>query len=486
MWDGRRDAMDMLFSPTQRRQRLQLRISERRFLLMFGDSMAVVVAVLVALAFWANRAQSVAFDFDFVLAQSPWFFILSGLWLLLATANDFYDLRVAANRTATMQRLLSITGQLLVVYLVVFFFSDRVALPRLFILYYGVVSFILIGLWRFANPALIGWASQARRMLIVGTGASSEEMIHAIRDQAEESYSIVGLIGAAHTEGEAKLIAGVPVIGSGADLMHIVHNDNITEIVITSVQNLDAETFKGVMDAYEKGVAVIPMPLLYERITGRVPVEYVRDNWAVVLPTDGATLFDPYPAMKRAFEIVLSFIGMCFFIPVLPLIALAIRLDSRGGIFYSQKRVGYKGRIFRVYKFRSMSQNAEAETGAVFSRDGDPRVTRVGRFMRKTRVDELPQLYNILRGDMSLIGPRPERPEHVKRLSEKIPFYRTRLTVRPGLTGWAQVRYGYGSTDEDALVKLQYDLYYIRHQSLLLDLTILLRTVGKVVKMSGV
>lgn len=476
----------MLFSPTQQRQRLQLRISERRFLLMFGDSMAVVVAVLVALAFWANNAQSVTFNFEFVLAQTPWFFILSGLWLLLASANDFYDLRVAANRTATFQRLLSITGQMLIVYLIVYFLSSPDTLPRLFILYYGVVSFILIGLWRFANPALVGWASQARRMLIVGTGASSEEIIHAIRDQAEESYNIVGLIGTQPAAGDDSRVAGVPVVGTGADLMHIVHNNNITEIIITSMQNMDEATFQGVMDAYEKGVAVIPMPLLYERITGRVPVEYMRDNWAVVLPTDGATLFDPYPAMKRALEIVLSLIGMCFFIPMLPLIALAIRLDSRGDIFYSQKRVGYKGRIFRVYKFRTMMQNAEAQTGAIFSRDGDPRVTRVGRFMRKTRIDELPQLYNILRGDMSLIGPRPERPEHVKRLSQKIPFYRTRLTVRPGLTGWAQVRYGYGSTDEDAVVKLQYDLYYIRHQSLLLDLTILIRTVGRVLKMSGV
>lgn len=476
----------MLFSPTQQRQRLQLRISERRFLLMFGDSMAVIVAVLVALAFWANNAQSVTFNFEFVLAQTPWFFILSGLWLLLASANDFYDLRVAANRNATFQRLLSITGQMLIVYLIVYFLSPPDTLPRLFILYYGVVSFILIGLWRFANPALIGWASQARKMLIVGTGASSAEIIHAIRDQAEESYNIVGLIGTPATTGGDDRVAGVPVVGTGADLMHIVHNDNITEIIITSMQNMDEATFQGLMDAYEKGVAVIPMPLLYERITGRVPVEYMRDNWAVVLPTDGATLFDPYPAMKRALEIVLSLIGMCFFIPMLPLIVLAIRLDSGGSIFYSQKRVGYKGRIFRVYKFRTMVQDAEAQTGAVFSRDGDPRVTRVGRFMRKTRIDELPQLYNILRGDMSLIGPRPERPEHVKRLSQKIPFYRTRLTVRPGLTGWAQVRYGYGSTDEDAVVKLQYDLYYIRHQSLLLDLTILIRTVGRVLKMSGV
>jgi lipopolysaccharide/colanic/teichoic acid biosynthesis glycosyltransferase len=171
---------------------------------------------------------------------------------------------------------------------------------------------------------------------------------------------------------------------------------------------------------------------------------------------------------------------------MLPFIALIQKLDSRGSIFYSQDRVGRNGCTYRVYKLRSMIPDAEAKTGAIFASKDDPRVTRVGRFMRKTRLDEVPQLLNVLRGDMSMIGPRPERPEHVIRLQEKIPFYRTRLIVRPGLTGWAQVRYDYGLTDEDALVKLQYDLYYIRHQSLMLDLNIMLRTVGKVVSMSGV
>jgi len=205
-----------------------------------------------------------------------------------------------------------------------------------------------------------------------------------------------------------------------------------------------------------------------------------------VLPIDGNSIFNPYPTFKRLIDILLSLVGMSVFLLLLPFLALAIKLDSPGSIFYWQERTGLNGRSFRIYKFRSMRSDAEAETGAVFSKEGDPRITRVGWFIRKTRLDELPQIYNILRGDMSIVGPRPERPEHVKRLTEKIPFYRTRLVIRPGLTGWAQVRYGYGSTDEDALVKLQYDLYYIRHQSLALDLNIMVRTVGKVLRMSGV
>jgi len=185
-------------------------------------------------------------------------------------------------------------------------------------------------------------------------------------------------------------------------------------------------------------------------------------------------------------DITLGLIGLTVLTILLPFIALAIRLDSRGGIFYTQVRVGLNGLPFRIIKFRTMIQDAEANTGAVFSKPDDPRVTRIGRFMRKTRLDELPQIFNVLRGDMSFIGPRPERPEHVARLQQKIPFYRTRHIIRPGITGWAQVQYQYGSTDEDAMAKLQYDLYYIRHQSLALDLNILIRTIGKMLRLSGV
>src|SRR5690606_15076403 len=475
----------MIFTPSPKRRRLQLQISERKVLIALGDIVAVFVAVLIALRIWTIVAGN-EFTLGFIAQQGMWFVVLAGLWLLLAAVNDFYDLRVAAKRSRTMQRLLIITVQLIVIYMLVFFFSPRDALPRLFILYYGVASFILISLWRFSRPALLGWASQPRRTLIVGTGWATEEMIEAIRENAADEYEVRGIIGTPEEVGQ--VVAGVPVLGTGSDIMNFVYRDQITEIIITGTQVLSGETFQGVMDAYERGVVIIPMTLLYERITGRVPVEHVNNDWAVVfLPMKNTSeIFDPYPLIKRAMDIVLSLVGLAVFALILPFIALAIRLNSPGSIFYTQERLGRNGCVFRVYKLRSMIQDAEAETGAVFSRPGDPRVTKVGRFLRKSRLDEVPQLINVLRGEMSWIGPRPERPEHVQRLTQKIPFYRTRLIVRPGLTGWAQVCYDYGSTDEDALTKLQYDLYYIRHHSLLLDLNIMLRTVGKVLSMSGV
>lgn len=473
----------MLFSPSPKGRRLQLRISERRLLIMAGDALAVVVSVVIALRVWALVANY-QFSLEFVLPQSIWFFILTGLWLLLASANDFYDLRLAANRRSSMQRLMVITLQMMVAYLIIFFLSPRDALPRLFILYYGVASFALIGLWRLANPALIGWASEPRRVLVVGTDWATEVIIDTIQRQENESYNICGVIGEPDLSGYH--ICGIPIVGGGEDLLNVVLKDHIAELILTSTRELSGPIFQGVMDAYEHGVSIIPMPILYERITGRVPVEHVNNNWAVVLPIGGNSILNPYPVLKRLTDIVISLAGMAVFVLILPFLGLAIRLDSSGSVFYSQVRVGLNGRYFRILKFRTMIQDAEAQSGAVFSHKGDPRVTRVGRFMRKTRLDELPQLVNVLRGEMSLVGPRPERPEHVARLQKKIPFYRTRHIVRPGITGWAQVRYQYGETDDDAMIKLQYDLYYIRHQSLALDLTILMRTFGKMLKMSGV
>lgn len=473
---------NMIFAPTQSKRRLQLRISERRIVMVVGDILISIVAIFAAFAIWAYVGEF-AYDTAFLLSQFAWFFVLSGLWLLLANANGYYEFSIAADFPASFQRLILINLQLILIYVVVFFFSDRDALPRLFIFYYSLISFGLMFIWRLFNPALIGWASEERRILIVGTDWAAKTIIETLREYAGNAYNLVGVIS--ETVTEEQYLADVEIKGTGHDLLDVVKSENITEIIITSTRDLPGEIFQAVMDSYEHGIVITPMPILYERITERVPVEHVGDNWAVVLPISGTSVFNPYPFLKRIFDILLALFGFILFIPIFPFIALSIYLDSPGSIFYSQTRVGLNGKHYRIYKLRSMEPNAEEKTGAVFAQKNDMRVTQVGKFMRKTRLDELPQLWNILKGEMSMIGPRPERPEHVQRLQEKIPFYRTRHIVRPGVTGWAQIRYGYGANDEDALVKLQYDLYYIRHQSLLLDFGILIRTIGKVLKMSG-
>jgi lipopolysaccharide/colanic/teichoic acid biosynthesis glycosyltransferase len=229
------------------------------------------------------------------------------------------------------------------------------------------------------------------------------------------------------------------------------------------------------------------MPILYERVTGKVPIEHVGEHlWALVLPFEGETIsLSIHQVIKRGVDIVLASVGLILLACLTPLLALAIRLDSRGPIYYRQQRLGRGGSVFTIVKFRSMAHRAEDSSGPMWSTSSDSRVTRVGRLLRKARLDETPQLLNVLRGEMSLVGPRPERPEFVDLLSTQIPFYRSRLAVKPGLTGWAQINYPYGSTVDDALHKLQYDLYYVRHQSVGFDLLILAKTVGTILRFRG-
>jgi exopolysaccharide biosynthesis polyprenyl glycosylphosphotransferase len=231
----------------------------------------------------------------------------------------------------------------------------------------------------------------------------------------------------------------------------------------------------------------MPMLMLYEQISGRIPVEHVGENlWAHVLaPPPHVLAHNFFRLAKRLVDVLMSFVVMLLFLLLLPLLALAIKIDSRGPVFYKQTRLGRGGRPFQIIKLRTMRMDAESASGPRWAQRGDPRITRLGRILRRTRLDEIPQIINVLRGEMSIVGPRPERPEFVDMLTTEIPFYRARLVVKPGLTGWAQVRYRYGSSVEDALRKLQYDLYYIRHQSFLLDLLIMFLTVATVVLFKG-
>jgi exopolysaccharide biosynthesis polyprenyl glycosylphosphotransferase len=435
--------------------------------------MTIVLSVFVSLRIWAFVARY-RFDLDFVLPQLYWFFVLVFVWFVLASANDFYNLRITARISTSLARLAQITLQLLIIYLVIFFLSPRDALPRLFILYHAVISFVLMFLWRVWRPFMIGWSRfRRRRALIIGTGWAAETILQTVSTEASEDYEIVGLIGAEREIGQ--VIGGKPVLGNGKNLAAVAQRYGIAELIMAYGAELPGDIFQGIMTCYEQEIT-----------TGRVPIEHVgQQHWAVVLPIEGHSLFNLYSPMKRLMDVVLAVIGLAIFVVILVPLALLMTLDSPGPIFYRQERVGRGGRVFRVIKLRTMIPDAESESGPQWAQRNDPRITRLGRIMRKIRLDEVPQLINVLQDDMSIIGPRPERPVFVDQLARQIPFYRTRHVVKPGLTGWAQVCYHYGNTTEDALVKLQYDLYYIRHQSLVLDLQIALRTLGTMLAFQG-
>jgi exopolysaccharide biosynthesis polyprenyl glycosylphosphotransferase len=231
------------------------------------------------------------------------------------------------------------------------------------------------------------------------------------------------------------------------------------------------------------GVAFDHLASVYEEYTGKIAVENLRPSWFIF--SDGFRKSALLITVKRVVDLIVGAIGLVLALPIMAIVALLVKLTSRGPVLYHQARVGQHGRIFTVHKFRSMVADAEADTGAIWARENDSRVTPIGGILRRTRLDELPQLWNVLRGDMSLVGPRPERPEFVRSLTDQIPFYGQRHVVRPGLTGWAQVRYTYCATVEDAMEKLQYDLYYIKNMSLALDLFVLFSTVKTFLQRRG-
>jgi len=283
-------------------------------------------------------------------------------------------------------------------------------------------------------------------------------------------------------------IEGLPVLGGRGDLLRLVRELHPCELVvaITDLGGVHPDLFRAILACCsELGVLVTTMPDLYERMTGRLPVAHVGRNLHAVLPLDRPALYRLYQGVRRLIEILIALLGCLLTLLVAPFLWLADRIASPGALFYTQQRVGQRGRVFRIAKFRSMVVDAERRSGAVWAREHDDRVTPVGRFLRRTRLDEIPQFWNVLRGDMRIIGPRPERPEFVQQLSAQVPYYRLRHMVKPGLTGWAQVMYRYGASVEDATVKLEHDLYYIKHQSLYLDALILIRTIRTVLRMQG-
>jgi exopolysaccharide biosynthesis polyprenyl glycosylphosphotransferase len=463
--------------------KLQLQLSERRVLLIVVDSAMVTLAVLFALWVWTLRDYRLIFSLPFILSQTHWFLILTALWLLSASLNDFYNLRLAADLRSVWLVLLRITTLVFLIYMAVYFLSPRQSLPRGIVLYHCVATFGLVGIWRTIYSVLLGHPFFQRRAIVIGAGQVGRTIVQAIEENLPSEYQLVGYIDDDSSK-QGRVIEGVPVIGSRRDLLALVKEKDISEIILAITHTVHGELIRAIMDCQEQGVQITLMPLLYEEITGRVPVEHVGDDWSLVLPLDHAAIGGFWPFFKRTMDILISSMGLIILALLFPILALAIYIDSPGPIFYTQERVGKGGRIFRLFKFRSMIPSAE-ESGAVWAEENDPRVTRVGRFLRRTMMDELPQLINVSRGEMSIVGPRPERPIFAHQLAVQIPFYRARHAVKPGMAGWALVNYGYSSSVRDALVKLQYDLYYIKHQSIYLDLLILAKTIGAMISFKG-
>jgi sugar transferase (PEP-CTERM system associated) len=321
--------------------------------------------------------------------------------------------------------------------------------------------------WRSAYAWLAQHGFLQQRVYVLGAGERASRLVHGLREVPQLGIEIVGWGGNITGELTRESLA--------QDLLKYAKEGLIHRVIVAMEDRRDSMPVLELLRLRLNGVHVEEATSWLEKISGKIEVEQLYPSWIIF--ATGFRFSGPFPIVRRALNMSVALIGLLLALPLLPFIALAIALDSPGPLFYAQKRVGHMGKIFYCHKLRTMRRDAEADTGPTWAGDDDPRITRVGRFLRTWRFDEIPQLWCVLKGDMGLVGPRPERPEFVEWLTKEIPYYGVRHMVRPGITGWAQVMYRYGNTLEDAREKLQYDLFYIKNASLALDVLIMLQTI---------
>jgi sugar transferase (PEP-CTERM system associated) len=344
-----------------------------------------------------------------------------------------------------------------------------------------IIAFFIV-IWHTFMRLYLGARTPHTRLLVLGTDNLAREAVREILRHPELGIKVAGFVG------DNPALVGISivnpkVIGLYQDLPKLVANDNIDHIIVGLKDRRGKLPMEELLDFKTRGVAVEDTTSFYERIVGKIPIENLKPSWMVF--NNGFNVSKRLLLQKRILGVLISAVLLLLFSPIILLLMILIKLDSRGPIFYQQERVGQDGRTFMLVKFRSMHENAEEKTGPVWCQSGDSRVTRIGRLMRKTRLDELPQFYNVFRGDMSLVGPRPERPHFVQQLTEAIPFYPLRHVIKPGITGWAQINYGYANTLDHAVEKLQYDLFYVKNISWVLDGLIMLETIKTVLVKKG-
>jgi sugar transferase (PEP-CTERM system associated) len=396
--------------------------------------------------------------------------------------NDFYDLTIVHSNRELIVRLLQAAGAASIMLAVVYFVRPQLMIGNgIFVSALFVFLIAILG-WRLAFNHVTGSLKLEERVLFVGTGETARKVARQILDQHDFVYRIIGFID--DDPGRVgERIVNPAIIGTPTDMDRLIAAHHIDRIIVGLSDRRGKLPIEQLLRAKMAGVRVEDATTTYERVTGKILIDDLRPSWLIF--SDGFRVSRLTRLMKRSIDLTLSTVMAIVTMPAMILTALAIFLEDGRPVLYRQERAGENGRTFVLSKFRSMRKDAEEEGRPIWAKDGDDRITRVGRFIRKTRLDELPQLWNVIRGDMSFVGPRPERPFFVEELSRAIPFYQQRHAVKPGITGWAQVKYRYGSSLEDAMEKLRYDLYYIKHLSVIFDLTIVFDTVKVVLFRKG-
>ncbi len=472
---------ELALSEFQWLPRWGLQLSERRALLVAGDVAMAVAATVLALYLWTLTSPA-GFSLSYLLDQRAWFLWLIPAWTILIA--DLYDLGRAASPSSTLRGLLRAAGLGLALYVGVYFFSPPASLPRLVVLYFIGGAFLLGLTWRMVYIAVLVSHTFKRRALVVGGGWAGETIIRALHLFQSQQYAVVGVIDDDRQK-HGMAVEGVPVLGGHETLPAAAHRHRASEIILAVTGEVQGAMFQALLDCQQQGLDIVRMPLLYEQITGQVPIQHLDADWMITSFVDSVRVNALSRGARRMIDLVGGVVGLLLLLLITPWVAAVVWLEDRQPLFYRQDRLGQGGKVFPLLKFRTMAPDAESDGQVRWAEEDDARVTHVGRLLRRMRLDEAPQFWNVLRGEMSLVGPRPERPEFVSILEREIPFYRARLVAKPGLTGWAQINYRYGNSVEDATIKLQYDLYYIKNRSLWLDLQSLARTLGVVLGSKG-
>jgi exopolysaccharide biosynthesis polyprenyl glycosylphosphotransferase len=464
-----------------KQRRWTLQAGERIFLLVIGDFLMAAIAAYGALTIWGSR-DFLGFGVEFIRLRAPWFAALPFLWLLMMV--NLYDVRRSASMRETLRGIFSVSlvGGLL--YALLFFFLDG-TLPRLGVFLFLVFASLLTLLWRLIYVRVFTAPAFMRRVLVIGAGETGQTMLGVINEIEPSPFYLVGFIDD-DPDKQGQDLAGVVVLGDNSQLLEFCLDESISDVIVAIMGEMSGAMFQALLDVQERGIQVIRMPVAYEELMGRLPINHLESDWLLRSFVDELRVSAFYLMAKRLLDLAGAIMGLSVFLLIYPWAALAIAIESGKPIFLRQERLGQGGRPFDLIKFRTMRQDAEADGRAHWAQRDDPRVTQVGRILRKTHLDEFPQFWNVLKGDMSLVGPRPERPELVADLEKKIPFYRARLLVKPGLGGWAQVNYGKGASIQGSAEKLEYDLYYIKHRGPVMDFWILLRTMGAIIGFGGV
>ena len=455
-----------------------MRTSERRLALLIGDAAAVIAAVLLALWTWSITA-GFPYDLAFLRARAVWLLAVP-VWLVLLIPTRHAGIALDIRQTAL--GIVRAAATMLVIYLGVFFYAGGDRLPRLVAVYLFWDATLLVFAWRIVALWSLTQAPFSRRVLVAGSG---QALLTAIDLLKNTSFRDAELVGVATNDAAEP---GWQVVGRPAEVDQIARRLDVTDLIVAlegRAGEVDEQWVQRLLRCQESGTHVVRLAQLYEDTLGRVPVAHVGSSWLVTNFFDVARFRDASPLAKRLLDIAVATLLAVVGLVIAPIIALAILVESGRPVLYRQQRLGRGGRPFQIIKFRTMRHDAEPDGQAQWSTPNDARATRVGRVLRLTRLDELPNLIAVLRGEMSMVGPRPERPQFVEQLEREVPLYRARLIVAPGLTGWAQVNWAYGDSVGDAAVKLEYDLYYIKHQSLWFDALILLRTVGTILRLGG-